>query len=317
MRKSIFESNEAKFLAISAFAVIIALSSFFTIRAQTTTFAQFVEQNGSQDFVFTNNTNGAAFNTISGGAPISFVYQNVNNLPAALQGPQTAHLTISATTTQSAVSSGGNLTQPLNQTITIAILRDTPTPAGVGVGSRRNLLTAVITTSSSAPGIVGSASGNAATLSATTAPQNVVFSSDFIGFVATTQRNLGLSFSSVTPALNLGAGNFLQSFTAAATGTFASNPAPVFAPPTAASATLGGQVFGDSGRGLSGARVTLTEADGTIHERLTSSFGRYEFSGITAGQSVVVSISSKRYAFTPQVVTLQDNIADLNFHPDL
>lgn len=303
--------------AIFIFVVIAVLSSFFTIQAQTITFAQFVEQNGSQDFVFTNNTSSAAFSTVGNGSPISFVYQNINNLPAVLQGTQTAHLSITTTTTESATSSAGNLTQPLNQTVTISITRDTPTPVGIGRNSRTNLLTTVITTSSGSPNIVGSANGNAATLSATTAPQNVVFTSDFIGFALTTQRNLGLSFSSVTPALNLGAGNFLQSFTAAGAGTFASNPAPVFSTPTAASVGLSGQVLSESGGGLSQARVILTEADGTTHEETTGTFGRYEFSGITAGQTVVISVRSRRYSYTSQVVTLQDNITDLNFYPDL
>lgn len=317
MRNSFFDASLGRIPLICTFAVMLVLSSFFSIQGQTTTFAQFVEQGGAQDFVFTNNTGSATFNTVSGGAAISFVYQNIGNLPPVLQGAQSAHLNITATTTQSAASSAGNLTQPLNQTVTISIIRDTPTPAGIGVGSRTNLLTAVITTASSTPDIVGSANGNSATVSATTAPQNVVFSSDFIGFAASTQRNLGLSFSSVTPALNLGAGGFLQSFTAAGAGTFASSPAPVFSPPTAAAVVLGGRVLSESGNGLSGAKVSLTEADGTIHETTTGSFGRYEFAGIESGQAVTITVTSKRYRFTPRIVSLEDNVADLDFYPDL
>jgi hypothetical protein len=316
MKKCFFENNPAKISIIFIFAVVIALSSVFTIRAQTTTFAQFVEQNGSQDFVFTNNTSSATFNTIGGGSPVFFFYQNISGLPVALQGTQFAHLTVTATTTQTATSGAGNLTQPLNQTVTISIIRDTPAPPGTGGGSRTNLLTAVVTTNSSPPDITGSVNGSSATFSATTAPQNVVFSSDFVSFALSTQRNLGLSFSSVTPNLNLGAGNFLQSFTAAATGTFASNPAPVYAPPTAASVVLGGNVFTDEGNGLRGAKVTLTEADGTIRETTTGSFGRYEFSGIPAGQTVFVNVSAKRYSYQSQVINLTDNVSDLNFYPE-
>ncbi len=316
MRIPFLKNTLAGISHLFIFAVIMALASVFTVQAQTTTFAQFVENGGGQDFVFTNNTSSATFSTIGGGSPIFFFYQNITGLPASLQGLHNAHLTVTTTTTQSATSNAGILTQPLDQTVTITILRDTAAPAGVGSGTRRNLLTAVFSTSSSAPNISGGENGNSATLSATTAPQIVTFSSDFIGFALTNQRNLGLSFSSVTPALNLGAGNFLQSFTAAATGTFASNPVPVYAPPTAASVVIGGQVLTERGNGLSRANVTLIEANGTRHDATTGSFGRYEFSGIEAGQTVVISVNSKRYRYTPQVVTLEDNLAGMDFYPD-
>jgi hypothetical protein len=316
MKISLSKISVSKTTFLFAFAVILALASVFTLQAQTTTFAQFVENGGGQDFVFTNNTSSASFNTISGGSPIFFFYQNITGLPPSLQGTQFAHLTVTTTTTTAASANAGNLTQPLNQTVTIAIVRDTPAPAGVGTGARTNLLTAVVTTNTSAPNITGGLNGNSATLSATTAPQNVVFSSDFIGFALTNQRNLGLSFSSVSPALNLGAGNFLQSFTAAATGTFASNPVPVYAPPTAASVAVSGRVLTESGYGLRKANVTLIEADGTRHDVTTGSFGSFEFLGITAGQTVVISINSKRYSYSPRVVTLEDSVTDLNFYPD-
>lgn len=316
MRKTLTGNGLGRIPTVFIFVVLTALLSVFSVGAQTTTFAQFVERNGSQDFVFTNGTGNATFNTVGGGAPIFFFYQNIAGLPAILDGPQFAHLTVTSTTTQPASSSAGNLTQPLNQTVTIAIIRDTPAPVGTGSGARTNLLTAVISTNTSPADIVGSLNGSSATYSATTAPQNVVFSSDFVGFALSTQRNLGLSFSSVTPALNLGAGNFLQSFTAAATGTFASSPPPVYAPPTAASVVLGGRVLTAENFPLRGAKVTLTEADGTIRETTTGSFGRYEFSGVSAGQAVVVTVTSKRYRYSSQVLNLADNVTDLTFYPE-
>jgi len=291
---------------------LLFFSSVLTINAQTTTFAQFLENNGTQDFVFTNNSASADFNAIPGGSSISFRYQNISGLDPSLQGFQNAHFQVTTTTTVPAVNNAGTFTQPFNQTVTVQIIRDTAAPAGVGTGTRRNLLTAVISPSGSQPAIVGS--GNSATFSATTPDHVVTFSSDFLSFALTTQRNMALSFSSVTPALALGTGNFLQSFTAAATGTFASNPPPIYVIPTAAAVAVSGRVLTSNGYGLRNAQVVLTEANGTVHTARTSSFGLYSFDGIQSGQTVTVSIVSKRYVFNTEVVSVQDNISDLDFY---
>jgi len=313
MTTSLFNSKTAKFLLVNFTIGLLFFVSILTVSGQTTTFAQFLEQNGTQDFVFTNNTTSGTFTTIGGGSPISFRYQNISGLPAALTGFQDAHMFVSSTTTQSGAPNGGNVVQPFNQTVTVQIFRDTPAPIGVGSGSRTNLLTAVITPNVNAPTISGSNGGNSATFSATTPDHNVVFSSDFIGFGLTTDRNLGLSFSSVTANLSLGAGSFLNSFTAAGTGTFASNPVPVYAPPTAAGATVSGQVFAAAGIGLRNAKVLLSEADGTTYKTVTGSFGQFSFPEVAAGQTVTVTVVSNRYSFQTQVITLQENVSDLTF----
>jgi hypothetical protein len=300
-----------------AFLAVIVLALVFTAKAQTTTFGQFTND-GVQEFVFTNNTSSATFGTVSGGAAVQFRYRNINGmLPPSLTGFQSAHLTLTSTTTQPATSATGNVTQPLNQTVTIAIIRDTPAPILTGTGSRTNLLTAVITTNSSPPDIVGTAGGQSATFSASTAPQNVTYSSDFINFTTTTQRNFSFSFSAVTPGINIGAGSFLQSFTADATGTFASDPPPTYTPPTAAAVVISGRVLSEGSSGLRGANVTLIEANGTPHYTTTGTFGNYEFPGIEAGQTVVISVNSKRYRYTSRIINLRDSIADFDIYPDL
>ena len=87
------------------------------------------------------------------------------------------------------------------------------------------------------------------------------------------------------------------------------------APPTAANVSVEGRVLLSAGNGVRNAFVILTEADGTQHTARTGSFGYYRFNDIEAGQTVVVSISSKRFTFNPssRVVTLTDSIADLDF----
>jgi hypothetical protein len=87
------------------------------------------------------------------------------------------------------------------------------------------------------------------------------------------------------------------------------------APPTAANVSVEGRVLLSAGNGVRNAIIVLTEADGTQHSVKTGSFGYYRFNDIEAGQTVVVSISSKRFTFNPssRVVTLTDSVADLNF----
>lgn len=309
MKNLFLQSMYVKIACACAIFGIMFFSSL-TVSGQTTTFAQFFERTGGQDFVFTNNTTSADFNTINGGSPVFFIYQNITGLPPSLQGIQNAHLIITTTTTQPGALNAGNVAQPLNQTVTVQIIRDTP--AGVGGGLQTNLLTAVFSPSADTPAIVGASGGSSSTLSASTPNHVVTFSSDFLSFFATTNRNLAFSFSSVTPTLSLGSGSFLQSSTGVGTGTFASNPPPVYGV-TAASVSVSGRVLTASGTGVRNAEVLLIEADGTIHRARTRPFGHFDFTGIAAGQTVFVSVNSKRHSFPARALDLQDDIADLNF----
>ena len=316
MRISALKSKFAKASLSSAIFGLLLFSSFLTVTGQTTTFAQFFEDDGSQDFVFTNNTSSATFNTVSGGSGIFFIYQNIVGLDPSLQGIQNARLFITTTPTQSGSSGGGTVTQPLNQTVTVQIIRNTAAPIGVGSGPRTNMLTAVFSPLATTPGIVGSNGGNSANLSATTPDHVVTFTSDFLLFGITTQRNLAFSFSSVIPSIALGSGSFLQSFTAAASGTFASNPVPTIFIPTAASVSLSGRVLTTNGTGVRNAQVFLTESDGTVRMTRTGSFGYFDFTDIASGQTVIVSVLSKQRTFPTQVVSLLDSVSQLDFVAD-
>lgn len=314
MRSTTSKSSFAQLLL--SFAVLsVAIFAFtFSVSAQTTTFAQFSEANGTQDFVFTNNTTSGTFNTVVNGSAVDFKYFNtIANLPASIQGFQSAHLFVSTTTTLPGAANGALVSQPF-QTVTIQIIRDTPAPVGVGSGSRTNLLTMTFSPNNSNPSISGTAGGNSATLSVTTSvlspDHNLTFTSDFISFTTTVARNLALSFSSVNPSLGLGAGNFLGSFAAAASGTFASNPVPQYLIPSAAPVSFSGRLMTSDGHGLRNAQVFLTEANGTVHQATSSTFGYFNFPSIESGQSVIVSVRSKQFQFTPQVVSLNDNVAD-------
>ncbi|MGH9947716.1 MAG: FG-GAP-like repeat-containing protein, partial [Pyrinomonadaceae bacterium] len=82
---------------------------------------------------------------------------------------------------------------------------------------------------------------------------------------------------------------------------------------TAANVSVSGRVLTADGRGLRNAIVTLTDQQGVTRRSITSSFGYYRFEDIEAGQTYVVAVSSKRYQFTPRVISVTDELNDLNF----
>ncbi len=313
--KNLFNLRLMGFLAVFG---CLFFGSLQMAQAQTqVTFGQFFERTGGQDFVFTNNTTNATFNTVSGGSPIFFIYQNINGtLNPALQGPQTARLTLTSGTTAPAVASGSDLTQSINNSVnTISIIRETPAPVGVGTGSRTNLLTVTFSPNTGTPDVTGNSANGSTSFSAGSGNNIVTFTSDFLNFFNTNARAFALGFSSVNPALSIGPGGFLNSFTAAGSGTFSSNPAPTTLV-TAADVTIGGRVLTPSGRGLRNAQVTVTQADGSTRTVLTSAYGSYSFANLTVPQTVVLSVRSKTYQFTPQVVGLDSDLAGINFVPN-
>ncbi len=85
---------------------------------------------------------------------------------------------------------------------------------------------------------------------------------------------------------------------------------------TAAGVGVSGRVLTSAqGRGLVGATVTLTDQAGVTKTVLTGKGGIYTFDDLEPGQTYVVNVSSKRFNFQPQVIQMNDNIAELNFIP--
>jgi hypothetical protein len=91
-----------------------------------------------------------------------------------------------------------------------------------------------------------------------------------------------------------------------------------FIAPTAASVTVSGQVR--SGKApVSNTTVMISGGNMTQPKVVkTNSFGNYTFDGLTAGQTYVVTVVSKRYNF-PQssiVLSVDDNIANADFEAE-
>jgi len=86
--------------------------------------------------------------------------------------------------------------------------------------------------------------------------------------------------------------------------------------PTAAAVTVSGRVMTANGRGIGNTRVMLT--GGNLTEPLTAvtnQFGYYHFEGIEAGQTYIITVGHKRYAFSEpsRVIELFDNLSDVDF----
>lgn len=87
----------------------------------------------------------------------------------------------------------------------------------------------------------------------------------------------------------------------------------VQAAPTAASVSIGGRVSTPTGRGLMNARVYLTDSSGNTRMILTTSFGYYRFTDVASGETYVLQVASKRYSFAAQVVSVAEDLTELNF----
>lgn len=86
---------------------------------------------------------------------------------------------------------------------------------------------------------------------------------------------------------------------------------------SAAGVGVSGRVLTSAGgRGLVGARVFLTDQNGSTRTAVTTKGGRYIFDDLEPGQTYVLSVSSRLFSFQPQVIQVTDNIAELNFIPE-
>ncbi|HRI04238.1 MAG TPA: Calx-beta domain-containing protein [Pyrinomonadaceae bacterium] len=92
-----------------------------------------------------------------------------------------------------------------------------------------------------------------------------------------------------------------------------------FVVPTAAGVSVSGRVTTAEGRGIRGAVVTITGNSLATPINVTTGVnGRYIVEGLTAGETYIVTIRSRRFVFTnsSRIVTLNDNVGDADFIAD-
>jgi hypothetical protein len=62
--------------------------------------------------------------------------------------------------------------------------------------------------------------------------------------------------------------------------------------------------------------LVLRDGEGTSMNATTNSFGFYRFENVPAGKTYVLSVISRQFRFTPQVLNVEDNMEGVNFVAD-
>lgn len=82
---------------------------------------------------------------------------------------------------------------------------------------------------------------------------------------------------------------------------------------TAANVTIGGRILTENGRGVSNAQMWMTNTQAGVCFAPTNSFGYYRFPEVPAGETYIFDVRHKRYLFLPQILTVMEEMNDLNF----
>ncbi len=85
---------------------------------------------------------------------------------------------------------------------------------------------------------------------------------------------------------------------------------------TAADAAVGGRVFNPSRKPLADAAVFMYDNTGGVRATRTDSNGFYRFDGVTAGETYVFEVRSKKYVFPQpvQLLSVTEDYASLDFY---
>ncbi len=83
--------------------------------------------------------------------------------------------------------------------------------------------------------------------------------------------------------------------------------------PTAANVSVGGVISDASGFPIPQARISMTDSNGITRTARTNSFGYYRFESVRVGETYVFNVFSKEHQFQAQIISVADEIADLNF----
>jgi hypothetical protein len=85
--------------------------------------------------------------------------------------------------------------------------------------------------------------------------------------------------------------------------------------PTAAGVSVSGRVLSSEGRAVRGATVTMTDTNGVSRSAASGPQGAFTFDDVAAGRSYTFTVSSRRFAFDPIVISVSDNVSDIVFTP--
>jgi hypothetical protein len=203
-------------------------------QAAITTFADYQTVGTGSNFYWKNNgtgnsngTGGSLYTISNAAATVPGTAQiNFSFLQPALSSISNviADFTLLATASSSpAVTAGGFKIQPgITGSFTIKST-SAITLAGTTYAAGANLLSGSFNNAS----IFGQANGTSGSVSsATTSGATITYTSDFLSFLPTVERDFSLSLTSITPPLASNTGRALRTFRGVSTGSFSSDPAP-------------------------------------------------------------------------------------------
>ena len=82
-------------------------------------------------------------------------------------------------------------------------------------------------------------------------------------------------------------------------------------PTTAAGANVSGRVVNSDGRGISAARVGMTEPSGEMRYATTNPFGYFSFADVPVGETYIFSVKAKGYQATSLASSVSEDVTDL------
>lgn len=77
--------------------------------------------------------------------------------------------------------------------------------------------------------------------------------------------------------------------------------------------TVSGRVTNQSGQGVRNAVVSIVDGASNRRVASTSQFGYYTITGVPSGQNYTISVSARRYTFTPVNMTISTDLTNLDF----
>lgn len=84
---------------------------------------------------------------------------------------------------------------------------------------------------------------------------------------------------------------------------------------TAADVEIDGRVITAPNNGIGNAQVLLTDQNGQVRIAKTNQFGYFVFQDVQAGETYLISVKHKNYAFAPRIISANENIRDLLITP--
>jgi hypothetical protein len=236
---------------LAAVAAVSALSMAAPASAVVTTFASFNATAGGNIFFLNDGTGGnnttyrsngtggtisttnSAFNIRPASAVPGSVAVTFSFLQPALSSISNvgANFTLNATTTATPTASFGGFSFQNNLTGSFSFISTSAITIGANnFAAGSNLLSGTFSQAT----IFGQTGGTSGSLSASTPGGFIIYTSDFLNFAGTSNRDMALSLTAVTSlinnvnaGLNSATGRALRSFRATSTGSFSSDPAPL------------------------------------------------------------------------------------------